>query len=73
MTGNNPLSSLDLSAIEQGIQAASLDQLRGYSQKHFGEVSQQRDTEYLDKNMAAGYQVLREPLWNKGMFHSLSS
>ncbi|KAL6849526.1 hypothetical protein ACO1O0_009067 [Amphichorda felina] len=67
MTGNNPLSSLDLSAIEQGIQAASLDQLRGYSQKHFGEVSQQRDTEYLDKNMAAGYQVLREPLWNKGL------
>lgn len=68
MTALNPLSSVDLSAIEQGLKAASLDQHRGYAQDHFAEVHQERDTEYIDETMAAGYQVLREPLWNKGMF-----
>ena len=45
---------------------ASLDQLRGYAQNHFGEVRQVSDTDYVQKTQAAGYQVLREPLWNKG-------
>lgn len=67
MTALNPLSSVDLSAIEQGLKAASLDQHRGYAQDHFAQVHQERDTEYIDETMAAGYQVLREPLWNKGM------
>lgn len=67
MTDLNPLSSVDLTAIEQGLQAASLDQLRGYAQDHFAEVRQEHDTEYVDSSMAAGYQVLRDPLWNKGI------
>lgn len=68
MTDLNPLSSVDLSAIEEGIKAASLDQLRGYAQNHYTEVKQDHDTEYVDRNMAAGYQILREPHWNKGTF-----
>jgi len=45
---------------------ASLDQLRGYAQNHFGEVRQFASTEYVQQAQAGGYQVLREPLWNKG-------
>ncbi len=45
---------------------ASLDQLRGYAQNHYGEVHQFRATEYIPQSQAGGYQVLREPLWNKG-------
>ncbi len=45
---------------------ASLDQLRGYAQNHYGEVQQYRATEYIPEAQAGGYQVLREPLWNKG-------
>jgi len=45
---------------------SSLDVLRGYSQDHYGTVEQYRTTDYVPKNMAGGYQVLREPAWNKG-------
>lgn len=46
---------------------ATLDQHRGYVKDTYGEVQQERNTEYLAKSQAAGYQVIREPLWNKGM------
>jgi hypothetical protein len=45
---------------------ANLDTLRGYSQKSYGEVRQYAQTEYISQNQALGYQVLNEPLWNKG-------
>lgn len=45
---------------------ASLDQHRGYAQDHYTEVKQDHDTEYLKESEASAYQVLREPLWNKG-------
>lgn len=45
---------------------ASLDQHRGYAQDHYGEVHQYRTTEYVPHGQAGGYQVLREPHWNKG-------
>lgn len=45
---------------------ANLDTLRGYSQNHYGEVHQQANTEYLGQTQALGYQVLAEPMWNKG-------
>jgi malate dehydrogenase (oxaloacetate-decarboxylating)(NADP+) len=67
MADLNPLSSVDLTAIEEGLKAASLDQHRGYAQHNFAEVRQPRDTEPLEKDMATGYQVLREPEWNKGL------
>lgn len=45
---------------------ANLDTLRGYAQNHYGQVQQYATTEYISQGQAAGYQVLREPLWNKG-------
>jgi malate dehydrogenase (oxaloacetate-decarboxylating)(NADP+) len=47
---------------------SALDGLRGYAQDHYGTVYQYHETEYITKNMAGGYQVLREPAWNKGAF-----
>ena len=64
------MSSVDIIAIEQAMKMASLDQLRGYAQNTYGEVLQHKTTEYITKNDAAGYQVLREPLWNKGLSFS---
>lgn len=67
LTDFNPMSSVDVSAIEEAMKAASLDQYRGYAQDHYTEVKQDHDTEYLKESDASAYQVLREPLWNKGM------
>lgn len=45
---------------------ASLDHLAGYSTKAYpGPVSQPESTEYAEETMAKGYDVLREPAWNK--------
>ncbi|EMT65153.1 NADP-dependent malic enzyme [Fusarium odoratissimum] len=46
---------------------AALDQHRGYVQDHYAEVKQDRTPEYVDESNAAGYQIVREPLWNKGL------
>ncbi|KAH8173965.1 malic enzyme, NAD binding domain-containing protein [Sarocladium implicatum] len=67
MTDFNPLQSVDLSAIEEQMKMAQLDQHRGYAQTSGGEVTQHRKTEYVHPAQAAGTQVLREPLWNKGL------
>jgi hypothetical protein len=45
---------------------ANLDTLRGYAQNHYAEVHQYATTEYITQNQALGYQVLNEPMWNKG-------
>ncbi|KXH55701.1 malic enzyme [Colletotrichum salicis] len=66
MTDFNPMSSVDISVIEDKMRMASLDQHRGYSQNTFGEVQQYRNTEYVPKTQATAFQILREPLWNKG-------
>ena len=69
------MAAIDVEALEAQMKMSSLDHLRGYSQNHFGVVKQYRETEYVPKSHAGGYQVLREPLWNKGMscnaFHIL--
>jgi malate dehydrogenase (oxaloacetate-decarboxylating)(NADP+) len=52
--------------MEHAIKLSSLDGLRGYSQDHYGTVKQYQSTEYISKKSARGYQVLREPAWNKG-------
>lgn len=67
-TNRNPMASVDLSAIHAAMKMASLDQHRGYAQDHYGEVKQDHPTQYVDQGNAAGYQVIREPLWNKGKF-----
>lgn len=63
----NPLYSVDVASIEQRMKMASLDGLRGYAQDHYGEVKQERTTDYVPHSLAGGFQVLREPLWNKGV------
>lgn len=65
-TNRDPMASVDLSAIHAAMKMASLDQHRGYAQDHYGEVKQDHATQYVDQDNAAGYQVIREPLWNKG-------
>jgi malate dehydrogenase (oxaloacetate-decarboxylating)(NADP+) len=60
------MAGVDTEAIENQMRAASLDGLSGYAQDHYGTVKQYHETQYIPENSAAGYQVLREPLWNKG-------
>lgn len=61
------MSTVDIAAIEEAMKMAALDQHRGYAKESYGEIKQDRDTEYMAKTQAAGYQIIREPLWNKGM------
>jgi hypothetical protein len=60
------MSTVDLATIEERVKMASLDQHRGYAQTAYAEVQQYRNTDYIPETDAAGYQVLREPVWNKG-------
>lgn len=65
----NPMSSVDMQAIEEAMKAQQLDQLRGYRKDTYGEVKQTREPVYvteLTKRAANGQQVLREPTFNKG-------
>lgn len=65
----NPMSSIDLQAIEEAMRAQQLDQLRGYRKDTYGEVKQTREPVYvseLTKRAANGIQVLSEPTFNKG-------
>ncbi|KKA26807.1 hypothetical protein TD95_005380 [Thielaviopsis punctulata] len=64
-TDLNPMSSINVSAIEQAMKMASLDQFKGYNQNTFAEIKQETTTAYIPESEAAGYQILREPLWNK--------
>ena len=60
------MSTVDITAIEDAMKMANLDTLRGYAQNHYGEVKQHAATDYISHSQALGYQVLAEPLWNKG-------
>ena len=53
------------------MKAKSLDQYRGYTQDHYGEVNQASTTAYMPKTSAAGYQIFGEPMWNKGRHSQL--
>lgn len=67
------MSAVDISAIQEAMKMTALDQHRGYTQDRFAEVKQTQTTQYLPEAAAAGYQIIREPHWNKGMlFFSLS-
>ncbi len=65
------MSAVDITAIQEAMKMTALDQHRGYTQDRFAEVKQSQSTEYLAETDAAGYQIIREPHWNKGMFCSL--
>ncbi|KAE9367593.1 malic enzyme [Stipitochalara longipes BDJ] len=66
ISGFNPMAAVDIDAIEAQMKMASLDTLKGYSAEHYGTVKQYRETDYIAERNAGGYQVLREPAWNKG-------
>lgn len=66
ISASNPMSTVDITTIAEAMKMANLDTLRGYATNHYGQVQQYSKTEYVPKGQAAGYQVLREPLWNKG-------
>ncbi|TGO86113.1 hypothetical protein BPOR_0333g00010 [Botrytis porri] len=65
-TTMNPIGGVDIAAIEAAMKQSSLDHLKGYSQTNYPTVTQSNDTEYISQDAAKGYQVLREPAWNKG-------
>ncbi|TVY56757.1 NAD-dependent malic enzyme [Lachnellula cervina] len=65
-SGFNPMASVDTTAIEAAMKMSSLDVLKGYSQDSFGVINQYRETDYVPQHKAGGYQVIREPAWNKG-------
>ncbi|KAL1901600.1 hypothetical protein Cpir12675_000470 [Ceratocystis pirilliformis] len=66
-------SFTNVSAIEQAMQMSSLDQFKGYMQATFPEVQQANLTQYSTEAEASGYQILREPVWNKALPLSYSS
>ena len=66
------MSSVDMVAVEEAMKMASLDTLKGYNQNHYGEVRQYATPEYIPYNQALGFQVLREPMWNKGKHANFS-
>ncbi|KAF7863044.1 hypothetical protein EAF04_007127 [Stromatinia cepivora] len=65
-TAMNPIGDIDITAIEAAMKQSSLDHFKGYNQTNYQTVTQSRDTEYIPKYSAKGYQLLREPAWNKG-------
>ncbi|PMD55059.1 malic enzyme [Hyaloscypha bicolor E] len=66
ISGFNPMAAVDIDAIEAQMKMAALDTLKGYSADHYGTIKQYRETDYIAERNAGGYQVLREPAWNKG-------
>jgi malate dehydrogenase (oxaloacetate-decarboxylating)(NADP+) len=56
----------DTTALENSFRAASLDTMRGYSQNAYAVIEQTHETESIPRPRARGYQLLREPAWNKG-------
>jgi hypothetical protein len=61
----------DTTALESSFKAASLDTMRGYSQNAYAVVEQTHETEIIPRPRARGYQLLREPAWNKGWASTL--
>lgn len=61
------MAAVDVEQVEAAMKMAALDSFKGYAQNNYGTVHQYRSTDYVSKNNAGGYQVLREPAWNKGI------
>lgn len=64
------MAAVDVEQVEAAMKMAALDSFKGYAQHNYGKVHQYRTTDYVSKNNAGGYQVLREPAWNKGISSS---
>jgi malate dehydrogenase (oxaloacetate-decarboxylating)(NADP+) len=65
------MAAVDIDAIEAQMKMAALDTLKGYSAEHYGTIKQYRETDYIAERNAGGYQVLREPAWNKGTYPTM--
>lgn len=68
-TNLNPMSTIDIKALEEAMRAQQLDQLRGYRNDTYGVVNQTREPVYVTdvaQADATGQQVLTEPMFNKG-------
>ncbi|CAN8095495.1 unnamed protein product [Discula destructiva] len=66
----NPMSAVDVKALEEAMKAQQLDQLRGYRKDTYGEVKQTKEPLYvteLTKRQAIGQNVLNEATFNKGL------
>ncbi|CAL3968686.1 unnamed protein product [Diplocarpon coronariae] len=66
MSGFDPVAAVNIQAIEAAMKVAALDSFQGYKQNTYATVEQSRATEYVPRSRAGGYQVIREPAWNKG-------
>lgn len=64
----NSMSAVDINAIESAMKMAQLDTLKGYAQKQQSTVRQESETLYLPAESCCGYQLIREPHLNKGIF-----
>ena len=60
---------IDTAAIDAQMKLASLNHLAGYTTKSYPDaVPQSSTTTYTPEEMARGYEVLREPFFNKGAY-----
>lgn len=67
-TTHRPL--IDTAAIDAQMKLASLNHLAGYATTSYPDaVPQSSTTQYTPEEMARGYEVLREPFFNKGTTH----
>ena len=73
LTSRNNINTAlgNTAALESSFKAASLDTMRGYSQNAYAVVEQTHETETIPRPRARGYQLLREPAWNKGWASTL--
>ena len=65
---------IDTAAIDAQMKLASLNHLAGYATSSYPDaVPQDSTTKYTPEEMARGYEVLREPFFNKGSFSFTST
>lgn len=65
-TGVNTDSMGDTTSLENSFKIASFDTIRSYAQNYYAVAEQPHETEDIPRPSARGYQLLREPSWNKG-------
>lgn len=70
LTTANHRPVIDTAAIDAQMKLASLNHLAGYATTSYPDaVPQSSTTKYTPEEMARGYEVLREPFFNKGAFY----
>ncbi|KAG6041237.1 hypothetical protein E4U41_005520 [Claviceps citrina] len=62
-----PTTGKNVFAMGDAVGTGVVDQRRGYATDAYAEARQDGASEHVAKSQAAGYQLIREPLWNKGL------